>query len=115
MGAWKIGLNDAKINPKIYDYDRSAGRRILRFLTPHGLKMAAGVILMATSVFDAIFGPALIGRAVDDGLARGDLRLMGILIIAYLGRRSSAICGRSCTNMYRGCLPGSSRATRSGG
>jgi ATP-binding cassette, subfamily B, multidrug efflux pump len=85
MGAWKIGLNDAKINPKIYDYDRSAGRRILRFLTPHGLKMAAGVILMATSVFDAIFGPALIGRAVDDGLARGDLRLMGILIIAYLG------------------------------
>jgi ABC-type multidrug transport system fused ATPase/permease subunit len=39
---------------------------------------------MLTSVFDAILGPALIGRAVDDGLARGDLRLMSVLIVAYL-------------------------------
>ncbi len=82
---YKIGLNNAKINPRIYDYDRSSGRRIFRFLTPHRVRFAAGVLLMATSVFDAIFGPALIGKAVDDGLARGDLRLMGLLIFAYLG------------------------------
>ncbi len=73
------------IDPKIYDYDRNVARRILRFLTPHRRRLAAGILLMGTSVFDAIFGPALIGRAVDDGLARGDLSLMIALIFLYLG------------------------------
>ncbi len=73
------------INPKVLEYDRSSGRRILRFMTPHRARLIAGFILMFTSVFDAIFGPALIGRAVDDGLARGDLGLMSALVLVYLG------------------------------
>lgn len=76
--------SNAIINPKVFEYDRSSARRIWRFLTPHRWRLALGFVLMFTSVFDAIFGPALIGRAVDDGLARGDLRLMGSLVILYL-------------------------------
>lgn len=82
---YKIGLNNARINPKIYEYDRSSGRRIFRFLSPHRWQLFSGILLMVTSVFDAIFGPALIGKAVDDGLAKGDLRLTGILVLLYLG------------------------------
>ncbi len=77
--------NNAKINPKIYEYDRSSARRIFRFMTPHRAQLLLGFVLMFTSVFDAIFGPALIGRAVDEGLAKGDLALMGVLVLAYLG------------------------------
>src|SRR5262245_26997538 len=73
------------INPKVFDYDRNIARRIMRFTTPYRARLVLGFVLMGTSVFDAIFGPAVIGRAVDDGLARGDLRLMTVLIIAYLG------------------------------
>ena len=72
------------IDPKIYDYDRNVARRILRFLTPHRRRLAAGILLMGTSVFDAIFGPALIGRAVDDGLARGNLSLTFGLVLIFL-------------------------------
>lgn len=77
--------NNARINPKVLEYDRNSARRITRFLTPHKGQLILGLTLMFTSVFDAIFGPALIGRAVDDGLARGDLRLTGLLVIAYVG------------------------------
>src|SRR5215472_4912260 len=75
----------AIINPKIYGYDRNVGRRILRFMTPYRGRVALGAFLMCTSVFDAIFGPALIGRAVDSGLAQGDMRLMLILVALFLG------------------------------
>ncbi len=72
------------INPKVFEYDRSSARRIGRFLTPHRWRLVLGFVLMFTSVFDAIFGPALIGRAVDDGLARGNLGLMTSLVLLYL-------------------------------
>src|SRR5258708_20074045 len=72
------------INPRIFEYDTNISRRILRFLGPHRWKLVLGFILMFTSVFHAIFGPALIGRAVDDGLARGDLSLMSVLVVVYL-------------------------------
>ncbi|MCC7449841.1 MAG: ABC transporter ATP-binding protein, partial [Anaerolineae bacterium] len=72
------------IHPAAFRYDRNVARRLFRFMQPHKGRLILAVILMFTSVFDAIFGPALIGRAVDDGLARGDLRLMMVLVIAYI-------------------------------
>ncbi|MEP7288305.1 MAG: ABC transporter ATP-binding protein [Chloroflexota bacterium] len=77
--------NRPAINPEIYDFDFNISRRIFRFLKPHRLRLALGFVLMFTSVFDAIFGPAIIGRAVDDGLARGDVGLMTTLVLVYLG------------------------------
>src|SRR5258708_6472996 len=73
------------INPRIFDYDSNVWRRTVRFVTPHRARLILGFILMFTSVFDAIFGPALIGKAVDDGLAKGNLTLMFILVALYLG------------------------------
>src|SRR6266849_4745437 len=73
------------INPRIFDYDSNVWRRTLRFITPHRTRLILGFILMFTSVFDAIFGPAIIGKAVDDGLARGNLSLMFGLVAIYLG------------------------------
>jgi ABC-type multidrug transport system fused ATPase/permease subunit len=57
----------------------------LRFLLPHRLKLALGFGLMLTSSLDAILGPAIIGRAIDDGLGRGDLALMIKFVVLYLG------------------------------
>jgi ATP-binding cassette subfamily B protein/subfamily B ATP-binding cassette protein MsbA len=68
----------------VYEYDSHVARRLVRFLTPHRGQLALGAVLMFTSVFDAIFGPSIIGRAVDDGLARGNLGLMTGLIVFYL-------------------------------
>jgi ABC-type multidrug transport system fused ATPase/permease subunit len=73
------------VNPKVFEYDSNIARRLFRFLSTHRLRMALGVILMCTSVFDAVFGPAIIGRAVDDGLATGNLALMFSLVLLYLG------------------------------
>jgi ATP-binding cassette, subfamily B, multidrug efflux pump len=75
---------DPIIDPRVYEYDRNIARRLVRFLTPHRRSLILGAFLMFTSVFDAIFGPAVIGKAVDDGLARGDLRLMSVLVVTYL-------------------------------
>jgi len=75
----------SQINPRVLDYDRNVSRRLMRFLEYHRLGLVAGFVLMFTSVFDAIFGPAIIGKAVDDGLARGDMHLMIMLVLAYLG------------------------------
>ncbi len=72
------------INPRVYEYDRNVARRIMRFVSPHRRQMLAGLLLMATSVGDTIFGPALIGRAVDSGLAQGNLKLMLGLVGVYL-------------------------------
>src|SRR5260370_30945869 len=76
--------NRPYVNPEVYQFDLNVTRRLARFLKPYRLRVALGVILMCTSVFDAIFGPALIGRAVDDGLAHGNLALMSGLVIVYL-------------------------------
>ncbi len=73
------------VNPAVYRYDHNTGRRLFRFMQPHRGQLLLGFVLMLTSVFDAILGPAVIGRAVDGGLARGDLRLMTTLVAVYLG------------------------------
>jgi len=73
------------VNPKVFEYDSNVARRLLRFLSDHRWRTALGVVLMCTSVFDAVFGPAIIGKAVDDGLANGNLALMTSLVLVYLG------------------------------
>src|SRR5258708_2706748 len=72
------------INPKVLDYDSNIPRRLLRFLGPYRLRMVFAVALMFTSVLDAVFGPAIIGKAVDDGLANGKLALMTSLVLVYI-------------------------------
>ena len=69
----------------VYNFDFNIWRRIYRFLQYYPWRMALGFVLMFTSVFDAIFGPTIIGKAVDDGLARNNLSLTFGLIILYLG------------------------------
>src|SRR5579871_6092786 len=76
--------NRPYVNPEVYQFDLNVTRRLWRFLKPYRVRVILGVILMCTSVFDAIFGPALIGRAVDDGLGRGNLALMSGLVLVYL-------------------------------
>src|SRR5437773_4846774 len=72
------------INPKVLEYDSNIPRRLLRFLTPYRLRMVVAVALMFTSVLDAVFGPAIIGKAVDNGLATSNLALMTSLVFVYL-------------------------------
>jgi len=73
------------INPKVYEYTSNVAGRIFMFMTPHRGQLILGLVLMATSVFDAIFGPAIIGRAIDSGLAQGNLTLTITLVLVFLG------------------------------
>jgi ATP-binding cassette, subfamily B, multidrug efflux pump len=84
MSIQKIPTTGAPYDPKVLEYDSNVARRLLRFLRPYRLRVVIGLFLMFTSVFDAIFGPSIIGWAVDNGLARGDLGLMTALVIVYL-------------------------------
>src|SRR5258708_12073936 len=81
----KPNPNRPPINPEVLQFDLNVSRRLLRFLKQHRWQMALGLVLMFTSVFDAVFGPAIIGRAVDDGLARNNYALMMGLVAVYLG------------------------------
>src|SRR5262245_21294115 len=80
----KPNPNRPPINPEVLQFDLSVSRRLLRFLKQHRLRIVLGLILMFTSVFDAVFGPAIIGRAVDDGLAKNNYALMMGLVVVYL-------------------------------
>jgi len=72
------------IDPRVYNYDSNITRRLLRFLAPHTWRLILAAVLMFTSVFDAIFGPAIVGHAVDDGLARGNFTLTVMLVLGFL-------------------------------
>ena len=49
-------------------YDGRLVRRLLTYLAPYKVKLWMAIFLMVVSSLLSVFGPAIIGRAIDDGL-----------------------------------------------
>ncbi len=65
-------------------YDSRLVRRLLEFLHPYRVKLILAIVLMVTSSLLLILQPAIIGRAVDEGIRNGSLeaaRLWTILLL----------------------------------
>jgi ATP-binding cassette subfamily B protein/subfamily B ATP-binding cassette protein MsbA len=65
-------------------YDSRLVRRLLKFLHPYRVKLILAIVLMVTSSLLLISQPAIIGRAVDEGIRSGSLeatRLWTILLL----------------------------------
>ncbi len=66
-------------------YDGRLVRRLLTFVTPYRVKLWTAILLMIISSLLSVAGPAIIGRAIDDGIRAsnfGTLRLWTVLFIA---------------------------------
>lgn len=70
-------------------YDARLMRRLLKYLKPYSRQLIAAIILMVTTSLLGVAGPAIIGRAIDDGIRAGSftsLRFWTVLfIVAALG------------------------------
>ena len=60
-------------------------RRLLRYLRPYRLHVAAAILLLVAASALAIVGPWLTQQALDEAIPNGDVRLLATLTIAYLG------------------------------
>jgi len=66
-------------------YDSRLMKRLLTYLVPHKLQVAAAILLLALASATQIVGPWLTKLALDDAIPRGDSRHLGVLALAYLG------------------------------
>jgi len=66
-------------------YDSRLMKRLLTYLVPHKLQVAAAILLLALASATQIVGPWLTKLALDDAIPRGDSRYLGVLALAYLG------------------------------
>lgn len=66
-------------------YDAELMRRLLTYLRPYRLHVAAAILLLVGASALAIVGPWLTQQALDRAIPDNDGRLLAILTIAYLG------------------------------
>ncbi|MCP4549026.1 MAG: ABC transporter ATP-binding protein [bacterium] len=59
-------------------------RRFLRRLTPHKMKVALIILLLALSSFAGLAGPYLIHLGIDEGIARGNHGYLLNVVLIYL-------------------------------
>ncbi len=65
-------------------YDGRLVRRLLGYTSPYRLRLVAAILLMiVTSVLSTV-GPWIIGKAIDQGIAEGDLDQLRFWSIAFL-------------------------------
>ncbi|MCJ7818971.1 MAG: ABC transporter ATP-binding protein/permease, partial [Syntrophales bacterium] len=67
---------------------RGAVARLLSYARPYRAQLAAVTVLVLVSTFSSLFGPILLGRAIDSFIAGGDLpglaRLAWVMLAVYL-------------------------------
>jgi ABC-type multidrug transport system fused ATPase/permease subunit len=65
-------------------FDWDITKRLLTYLEPHRRKMIIAVFAMLFSVIANVSGPPLIGWAIDEGIRKHDLRIVGLGVLAYV-------------------------------
>lgn len=78
--------------PSIFDiddqerigFDLDIAKRIITYLQPHRRKLYIAVFAMLFSVFANVSGPPLIGYAIDEGIRKRDMRIVGLGVFAYI-------------------------------
>lgn len=65
-------------------YDPKLTRRLFTYLRPYRLKIAVSLVCMIVAMVGYVVGPYLIKVALDDGIAKGDVRTLGRAMAWYL-------------------------------
>ncbi len=65
-------------------YDARLMKRLLTYVRPYKLQVAAAILLLIGASALAVIGPWLTQQALDEAIPAGDTRQLGILAIAYL-------------------------------
>ncbi len=78
-------------------YDSRLVRRLFQYNHPYLRQLVAAIILMIVASLLSVSGPWIIGKAIDDGIKTGDLRLLRQWTILFL----VAAVGEWLTNRYR--------------
>jgi ATP-binding cassette subfamily B protein/subfamily B ATP-binding cassette protein MsbA len=78
-----MGLRGAA-NEEGYGFDWDVTKRLASYLKPYKRQITYSLFGALLTVFANIIGPPLIGYAVDEGIAKGNLSLIGMGVIGYL-------------------------------
>lgn len=65
-------------------FDWDVTKRILTYLRPYRRQMAIAIFSMLFSVMANVLGPPLIGWAVDEGIRKRDMTIVGLGVFAYM-------------------------------
>lgn len=65
-------------------FDLEVTKRLLSYLAPHRRKMIIAVCAMLFSVLATVAGPPIIGFAVDEGIRKGNLAIVGLGVMIYM-------------------------------
>src|SRR5262245_25074167 len=71
-------------------YDARLMRRLLRYLKPYKLPVAAALLMLLALAGAEVAGPWLTQKAIDEAIPAGDLRRLTLLAAAYLAASFAA-------------------------
>ncbi len=77
-----MGLTQKEVETAAFDWDTT--KRLWGYLVPHKAKIYWAMLATLLSVLAQVAGPPLVGYAVDEGVRKGNLSLIGLGVIAYL-------------------------------
>ena len=90
----QLGAKDKAVNtePTILEidddhkpgFDRDVTARLFSYLKPHRKDLAVAVVMMMFSVLANIASPPLIGWAIDEGISKRDMSVLGMGVIAFI-------------------------------
>jgi ATP-binding cassette subfamily B multidrug efflux pump len=76
--------NKQNNEPEVTTFDWEITKRLWGYLTPYKGKIYWAMLATLFSVVANVAGPPLVGFAVDEGVRKGDLTLIGVGVVAYL-------------------------------
>ena len=82
--SWRGGDEFAEIDPDAKLFDQNVVRRMLPFLTPHRGQLLVAAFLVLVTSSSTMAGPYLIKVAIDDGIAKEDVRILAFAAIFFL-------------------------------
>ncbi len=75
-------IDDDELNHKGFDWEVT--KRLAGYLAPHSRSIYTAMGAALLSVLSQVVGPPIIGYAVDEGIEKGNLTIVGIGVLAYL-------------------------------
>src|SRR5688500_16017044 len=71
-------------------YDARLMHRLLAYLRPYRIQVLGALVMLLVGAALEVVGPWLVQIAIDQAIPGRDLRLLGLLAVAYLGANAIA-------------------------
>ncbi len=65
-------------------FDREVTARLFSYLRPHRKDLAVAIVMMMFSVLANVASPPLIGWAIDEGISKRDMNVLGAGVVAFV-------------------------------